>query len=411
MAINIDLEAFLNDVQAYSDSVKYEADTAAAQLESLSKLPFVQWVGFASNKLIETDKPEPIVASDELPVLEKSSFDWDNEFFNPDRFKMPQIESSWFDDLETILNQAIAQGDPNSVAIYDRLYSLIDSDDSWLSTELRQAINTATKSLVTKLTSDIETGGTGISDEVQQALFDSLYERDNQAVNDELVKAEGNVSRRGFPLQTDMSQAARDNVLARQDDNLKQRSRDILVRTSDLAQQNTQFAESALIQLAGLDQQTFFATLNGFTTLGEQQQQRLIQLIQAGSDMEKVRVDYSTGYARVFSDLSSTLLDKFKVEQQARIDEFDGQMKAILANADIANLNAQLQQADNELTTKQWEVDARNATEQTKALIGQAMESTRVKLQAATSLSDFYRTLVSASLSQINTLVSTSDNE
>jgi hypothetical protein len=411
MAINIDLEKFLDDVQRYSDSVKFDADNAASQLESLGSLPFVQWIGFAKNKLIETDKPEPITPSSELPVLEKSSFEWDNDFFNPDRFKMPQIDSQWFTDLEVILNNAIAEGDPNSVAIYDRLYSLLDSDDSWLSTDLRQAINTATKALVAKLTDDIQTGGTGISEEVQQALFDSLYERDNQAVNDELTKALAVSGKKGFPLMTDQSLAARDSVLARQDDNLKQRSRDILVRTSDLAQQNTQFAESALIQLAGLDQQTFFATMNGFTTLGEQQQQRLIQLIQAGSDMEKVKVDYSTGYARVFSDLSNALLTKFKVEQQARIDEFDGQMKTILANADIANLNAQLQQADNELITKQWEVDARNATEQTKALISQAVEATQVKLQAARSLSDFYRTLVSSSLSQVSTLVSTSGTD
>jgi hypothetical protein len=408
---DFDFDTFLDDVQTYSDRVKSEADDAAERLEALSTVPFTTKVGYAERIAIETDKVSPVFDVDNLPVLEKAVFNWDDAFYDAERFQMPELTSEWFDNLAVILNKEIVEGDPNAIEIYDRLYSLLNSDDSWLSVDLRQAINTSTKSLVVKLTNDIENGGTGISKEVQDAIFNEMYERDNQTTLDSLTKADRATARLGFPLMSDMTMTARDTVLARQEDLQNQRSRQITVLIAERAQQNVQFSENALIQLAGLDQQTFFQTMNSFVQIGDQTRQRLFQAIAAGNDMEQTKVDYALGYARVFSDLTNALLDKYRYEQAARIAEFDGQMKAILTQADIAKTNGLLQQADNELLTKQWQVDMQATTDRTISLMRQSEDATKIRLSAAQSLANFHSSLVEASLTQINAIVSSTTQE
>lgn len=408
---DFNFDAFLAEVQGYSDSVKAEADDAAERLEALATVPFTTRIGYGERIAIETDKVGPAFDVNNLPVLEKAVFNWDDAFYDAERFQMPVLTSEWFDNLAGILNNEIVNGDQNAVEIYDRLYELLNSDDSWLSVDLRQAINTSTKSLVVKLTEDIENGGTGISKEVQDAIFNEMYERDNQSTLDSLIKADRATARIGFPLMNDMTMTARDTVLARQEDLQNQRSRQITVLIAERAQQNVQFSENALIQLAGLDQQTFFQTMNSFVQIGDQTRQRLFQAIAAGNDMESTKVEYGLGYARVFSDLTTALLDKYRYEQAARLAEYDGQIKAILTQADIAKTNALLQQSDNELLTKQWQVDMQTTTDRTRDLMKQAESATQIRLSAAKSLATFHSNLVAASLTQINAIVSSTTQE
>lgn len=226
--------------------------------------------------------------------------------------------------------------------------------------------------VLAELTSQIENGGPGISSAVQDALWDNMRERDLQTLRDMLIEAESNVGRRGFPMPTAMSQGARAKVIAQYQDTRDNRNREITFKVAELAQQNMQVAVSS------------------------------------GTAIERANMDFSAGFAKVFVDIGNQILTKFRAEQEARVAEFDGQLRTILAKLQVQEINARVQGQANEQLLKQWEVESAHAIEKTKALIVQGEHAAKARLEAGMSLADVYKGMAIGALSQINSIVSVS---
>jgi hypothetical protein len=314
-------ESIINQAAAYLSDIKNEALQAADKLESLASLPYQIWIGFPSTETVELTKASPVTGSEDLPELSKVEMDLSMVGnFDPNKFKQATYVSPFFAFLEP------------------------------------------------KLEDFIENGGPGISDAVQQALFDNMRERDLQLVADALDLVRANYGKTGFPLPTSMLRAQENEVIKKYQDDRSNRNREVTALIAERAQDTMKAAVSS------------------------------------GIRMEAVQSQFSLGFARLFMDVSSQLIQQYRLMQDAEIAEFEGQIKAILAKTQIAEINSRLEYAYQEQLLKQWEIETSAAIEKTKANIQQAAQATEVKLRAATGLSEFYKSMVAGIAGQANAI-------
>lgn len=312
-------ESIINQAAAYLSDIKNEALEAADKLESIASLPYQIWIDFPSTKTIELTKASPVTGSEDLPSLSKVEMDLSMVGnFDPNNFKQATYISPFFAFLEP------------------------------------------------KLEDFIENGGPGISEAVQQALFDNMRERDLQLVADALDMVRSNYGKTGFPLPTSMLRAQENEVVKKYQDDRSNRNREVTALIAERAQDTMKAAVSS------------------------------------GIRMEEVQSRFSLGFARLFMDVSSQLIQQYRLMQDAEIAEFEGQIKAILAKTQIAEINSRLEYAYQEQLLKQWEIETSAAIEKTKANIQQAAQATEVKLRAATGLSEFYKSMVAGIAGQAN---------
>ena len=274
------------------------------------------------------EAPEELADSDIPPDRE-----YEEPTFDLTRLELPELVSSFFSEIMPELTSYMT--DPRTSDVVDRLLTLINSsspdDDQEISTLVKNAI----KTLVPKLLEDVTTGGTGIDATVQAALFDAMYERDLQTLRDALDEVEANVARRGFPMPTSMSQASRDAVVQRYTDTKDQRSRDVTVLIAERAQQNVQFATTAIISLMQIDKDTFFKLVDRLGTLSDQLRTRLFQGIDAGEKIEKLKVDYSLGMARAYAEINNAAIAKFKANIDEDMEIFNAKLRRYASQLDL----------------------------------------------------------------------------
>lgn len=103
-----------------------------------------------------------------------------------------------------------------------------------------------------KLLEDIRTGGTGIDPAVQDAIFSKAVERDLLAANEALQMAAEAFGKKGFPVPPDRLRAQQADIADKYAYTKAEKSRDIMVTTSELAQKNTQFAITGLTEVERL---------------------------------------------------------------------------------------------------------------------------------------------------------------
>lgn len=316
----MDVESILNSIATERDSLMADADDAVERLESLVTSRQT-WVEFNPLDNVDLSKIPSLTTAD-LPTLDKTPLDFDMAEFDPNIYKGKAYQSDFFDSVQPQLLEMI------------------------------------------------ETGGIGISADVQQAIFDQQKQRDLQAADDALVLARSSHAKRGFPMPTDMMMVAEQQVVQRFQEVKDNRSREITVLIADRAQQNFQ------------------------------------QAVQQGIAVERAQMEFSLGLARLFTEVNNALLTRFKVEQDARVSEFEGQLKGVLATIQVGETNAKLDLAYQEQVLEKWRIESSLAVEKTKALIQEAEHATKIKLQASVNLAEFYRTLVHGSQSMLNGVVS-----
>ncbi len=103
-----------------------------------------------------------------------------------------------------------------------------------------------------KLLEDIRTGGTGIADDVQQAIWNKAAERDLLAANEAMQMAAEAFGKRGFPVPPDRMRAQQADIADKYAMSRADKSRDVMIATADLAQKNTQFAITGLTEVERL---------------------------------------------------------------------------------------------------------------------------------------------------------------
>lgn len=317
----IDPQTILLASQAYADAEKAELSMAMNRLESMFSYPLT-WVSFADRRAFEPEKGT-VTPLGGLPVLEKAVFN--GEFSDPiaelEKYKTHIFIAPYLDSMQALLM-------------------------NW-----------------------VNTGGVGISDDVQTAMFDNMRERDLQNLADALDAAASVDSKRGFMYPR--YRRAELEIIARYTDVKENRNREITILIADLAQKNAQFAITSNISI------------------------------------EKLQADFAAALSAVFYQLKNRILEKFRIEQEARIAEFTAKLQVIEAGYKVENMNAQLEITYQEQRMKAWEAELQTATERGKALIQEAMQRTEIQLKAAAHFAEVAASAISASLLQTNGMVVT----
>jgi hypothetical protein len=314
-----DPEAVFTDVKSYLDVVTDAANEAVERLESIASLPFQIWVEFAAQEAIELAQA-PVIADKEFPTLDKVDFDTALGEFDPNAYKENIYDSSFFTFLEPYL------------------------------------------------TEQINAGGPGISDALQEALWDNQRERDLQLLADVTNAVRANYSKTGFPLPTQVLRGQENEVIKKYQDDKSNRNREI---TALLAERAVDFVKTAM---------------------------------SVGVNMEEARMQFALGFAGVFNSITAAIIDRFKAEQDARIVEFKGALDVIMAELEVGKINAGISLDYQAQRLKQWEISSTQAVERTKALISEAEQTTQVKLEAAKSLASYHATIAGSAASTINAL-------
>lgn len=225
------------------------------------------------------------------------------------------------------------------------------------------------------LIEQIEDGGPGISAAVQTALWEDQRERDLQLLADSLDKVRSAYGRTGFPLPTQMLSGQENELIKKYQDDYSNRNREI---TKLIAERASDFVKTA---------------------------------ISTGTTMEKTRMDFALGFARVYTEITSSIIQQYKAIQDANIAEFRGNIDVILAKLQVGKLNADLELTYQTQVLKKWEIEATVATERTRSLIQEAEQATSVKLEAAKTLATYYAALAASAASQLTGVAMTSTTQ
>jgi hypothetical protein len=200
----------------------------------------------------------------------------------------------------------------------------------------------------------IENGGVGISPELQDAIFDQGRERDLRTLKDEMDMAGARTGARGFRYPNSMTRTLQNQALARYSDKKADLSREIIKVIADLAQKNVQFAMAQDV------------------------------------DIEKLHADFAIRYADLYRNINKDILDRFRVEQEARIVEFEGKLKTLGLDIEIQLKNATLSMEHQQQLLETWKTQVSILTERGKAQIEQSKQASAVKLSAASKIAEVY---------------------
>ncbi|WP_243373615.1 hypothetical protein [Geotalea sp. SG265] len=201
--------------------------------------------------------------------------------------------------------------------------------------------------LQNKLMEYVQTSGVGIEQAVQDAIFNQGRERDLQAMRDAMDLAGARTGAKGCRYPTSMTKALQREVLTTYQNNKNDLNREIVKTIADLAQKNVQLS------------------------------------IQAGISIEQLHSDFAIKFSALSLDNSRLIIEKFRVEQEAYIAEFEGTLRGILANLEVEKVNGTLELGYQENLRQKWQIEANILLEKGKAQIQQAEQANVVKIEAA----------------------------
>lgn len=303
----MDAESLSNDIYEKVNELRSDVSDAMARLESIVGMSYMSWFNFSSSPAFEPQRVNPLSAAD-FPTMEKLS---------------------------------IPAGADLTIDMMEGYKSKV-----WRSAELEK--------LETMMLQYIETGGTGISEAVQEAIFNQGRERDLQTLRDAMDLAGARTGARGFRYPTSMTKALQKEALAKHQDNKADLNREIVRLMADLAQKNTQFA-------AGQTR-----------------------------EIERDYMDFSKAFIGVILDIKRGILENFRIGQEARVAEFEGTLKGVLANLTVQEKNAGLEQTYQEQLRVKWQIESASLLEKGKAQIAQAEHANGLRLSATENLAAAY---------------------
>jgi DNA replication protein DnaD len=127
--------------------------------------------------------------------------------------------------------------------------------------------------------------------------------------------------------------------------------------------------------------------------------------LSTGNNMEEAKAQFTLGFARVYNEITTAILTRFKAQQEARVIEFESEVKVILSKLEVSKMNSQIELAYNDQILRQWEIASSQSIERVKALIDQNYKEAEVQIASANHLGTLYASLSSAAASQITGLV------
>lgn len=286
------------DIYAKVKELQSEVQDAMQRMENIATLPYLSWFNFTQTPAFEPQRAGTITLAD-LPELQKALLNVDLNNDSLEKYRSHIWQAA---DLDT---------------------------------------------LQAKLMEYVQTGGVGIEQDVQDAIFNQGRERDLQAVRDAMDLAGARTGARGCRYPTSMTKALQREILTTYQNAKTDLNREIVKLMAELAQKNVQFA------------------------------------IQSGISIEQLHSEFAVRFSALHLDKVKTILEKFKVEQDSYVAEFDGKLRGILANLEVEKVNGNLELSYQGALEKKWEIEANILLEKGKAQVQQAEQANNVKIEAA----------------------------
>lgn len=318
--MSVDPQTLTDDIYSKVQTLQDKVQTSMDRMASIATLPYLSWFNFAATPVYEPNRAKTITFGD-LPTLQKALLNVDPAANNLEKYKA----------------------------------------HTWVSSDL--------DTLQTKLMQYVNTGGVGIEQAVQDAIFNQGRERDLQTARDAMDLAGARTGARGCRYPTSMTKALQKEILTNYQNTKTDLNREIVKLMADLAQKNVQFA------------------------------------IQHDIAIEELHSSFAIKYSALYLDNVKYTIEKFKAEQDSYIAEFDGKLRGMLANLDLQKVNGNLELAYQQNLQEKWRIDANVLLEKGKAQIQQAEQANNIKIRAAAESSNAARSMMQAMTTNAITMV------
>jgi hypothetical protein len=210
----------------------------------------------------------------------------------------------------------------------------------------------------------VSNGGTFMDPAVQDAMFNATRDRDLQTLRDALDVLHDDDAAFGFPIPTDTYIARENELTKKYMDTRNDRNREITALIADLVQKAIIAASDGMVKI------------------------------------EELHATFTLGLGNLYAKLADTILNNARLELEARLGEFDGQLKAITAGYAVQEANARLDLGYWELLKSKWAVETQSLIEKAKTIVEMLDDQTKIRLAALTTFSAVANASLSSSLLQ-----------
>lgn len=169
----------------------------------------------------------------------------------------------------------------------------------------------------------VNTGGTGIGADVQQAIFDQDRERRKQTLNDTMLMASAQFGGSGFRFPNSILAARHNELLQKYQFDDTEASRNIVRTIADLAQKHIQW---------------------GLTHV---------------TSIEQFHADFAVKYSSLFMDTMTHIVETYKADVMAKTSQADTEIRKGLATLDVFKTDADLEykSAELKLTNEKYRLE------------------------------------------------------
>ena len=175
--------------------------------------------------------------------------------------------------------------------------------------------------VVAKLINDITVGGTGLSQAVEQAIWDRGRNREDQASIIAKEETRADSSKRGFTLPPGVLDRSLQDIAQETQGKIIDLSREIMIKQAEMEQQNVQFAVGEAIRLETTQMNLWNDRMARRFAVAQYTQDTAIALFNADVALYKTQLEAYNINAQVFNTLIAAELGKLEVYKA----ELDGQ--------------------------------------------------------------------------------------
>lgn len=274
------------------------------------------------------------------------------------------------------------------------------------------AVDGEIASIAAKIVSAMDSGGPGITDDVQTALMNNMRARDLQTLDDVLLRVRQENSMSGWPRSNSLTEAAEAEHRKKYQDTYDNRSSEILALMTERAHQTAMNGLNAGVQATQIksslqaDVWKLFYSCQGLildkfkTDVGG-------EVSRVESDLKKILGDYDMLKTKVLTETGLNL-DLFKVETQGeeiRVrteTALETAKSEILLKSNDNILQAAISNARNKLD--HWIHETGYITQRGKSNIDQLVSNNGKRVEAAKAQAAYYQGLATSLAQMVSTI-------
>jgi len=273
--------------------------------------------------------------------------------------------------------------------------------------------------LKSKLISDVTNGGTGLSAVVEQAIQDRQIERDDQRFRDARDKLASAFGVTGFEIPDNVLTAQIADLATKHFDAGIDRSRDITVKSFDLAQENTKFIiqqsivlESALMQHFNQVADRTIKFLLGRAEVSASVFKALIEAYKVEADIYLADITGQTEIERIRIEAYQAKLSKYKTDAdvailkvRALVDKYGVDISAYTAEIGKGEALARVKVSQQQIIAQSFLATFQAAVEAARTNLQTWVSSKGIQASAAQAGGQIYGNYIASAVNSLNAVL------